>query len=304
MILGQLSDGEVARRAALGSLAFWCGPFVVRVTTPIAAIHRGIALQYSDYTLAADGEFVDFHLEFVRPALLRRIIAPQAIFRYGDEEPLTPLGLDQAFALYEWALNWTIASGANQYLILHSAVVERGGRVLLLPGPPGSGKSTLAAGLVLRGWRLFSDELTLIEPATRHVQPLPRPVSLKNESLPAIRSFASEAVIGEIAHNTQKGSVGHMKPRRADVLRQREAAGPGWIVFPKFTEGAAAELTPRGKPDTLLELGRNAFNYHMHRRAGFEALADFVDRSGAFDFRFGSLEDGVAAIDRLAAEAP
>jgi HprK-related kinase A len=303
VILAELSDGEVARRAAQGALALWCGPFVVRVTTPLPAVHRGMVLQYSDHTLADDGEFADFHLELGRPSLLRRIVSPQVVFRYGDEAPLTPLGLDQAYALYEWALNWAIASNANQYLILHSAVVERGGRVLLLPGPPGSGKSTLTAGLVMRGWRLFSDELTLIEPASRRVAPLPRPVSLKNESLPAIRSFAPDAIIGEIAHNTQKGSVGHMKPRRDDVLRQREGAGPGWIVFPKFTEGAAAELAPRGKPDTLLELGRNAFNYHMHRGAGFEALADFVDRSGCYDFRFGSLEDGVAAIDRLVAEA-
>jgi HprK-related kinase A len=303
VILSDLSGDELARRAQSGELALWCGPFVVRLTTSIAAIHRGIKLQYADFTLAADGEFADFHLELGLPSLIRRWLSPQVVFRFGDEEPLTPLGLDQAYALYEWALNWAIASHANQYLILHSAVVERGGRVLILPGPPGSGKSTLAAALASRGWRLFSDELTLIDPATRQVAPLPRPVSLKNESVLAILRYAPDAVIGEAAHNTQKGSVAHVKPRAEDVRRARETAGPGWIVFPHFKKDEAATLTPRPKPDTLLELARNSFNYHMHRRAGFDALADFVDGSACFDFRFGDLDHGVAAIEQMAAEA-
>ena len=302
MILSELTGGELARRAQSGALALWCGPFVVRLTTPIAAIHRGLALQYADFTLADESQFADFHLELGLPSLVRRWLSPQVVFRFGAEEPLTPLGLDQAFALHEWALNWAIASNANHYLILHAAVVERQGRVLILPGPPGSGKSTLAAALVNRGWRLFSDELTLIDPALCRVAPLPRPVSLKNESIAVIGRFAPDAVIGEVAHNTQKGSVAHMKPPADDVRRAHEGAGPGWIVFPKFTAGADAMLVPRAQPDAVMELARNAFNYHMHGEAGFAALADFVDRSRCFDFRFGDLAAAVAAIERLAAE--
>jgi HprK-related kinase A len=304
VILGELSGDELARRARSGRLAMWCGPFVIRLTTPIASIVRGIALQYADYALAGEGEFADFHIEIGLPGALRRWLRPQAVFRFGGEEPLTPLGLDQAYALYEWALNYAIASNANQYLILHAGVVERGGRVLILPGPPGSGKSTLAAALVNRGWRLFSDELTLIDPAERLVTPLPRPVSLKNESVPIVARFAPAAVIGETAHNTQKGSVAHMKPATEHVRRASERAGPGWIVFPQFEAGASASLAPRPKPDTLLEIARNAFNYHMHRRAGFDALADFVAESRCLDFRYGDLDDAIAAFERLAAEAP
>jgi len=302
--LSELSQSELARRASSGTLAIRCGPFVVRLKTPIPSIVRGIVLQYSEHVLADDGEFADFQLDLGLPSLLRRWLRPQAVFRFGGEEPLTPLGFDQAYALFEWALNWVIAQNANQYLILHAAVVEREGRVLILPGPPGSGKSTLSAALVHRGWRLFSDELTLIEPAARRVAPLPRPVSLKNESVPAILRFEPRAVIGEVAHNTLKGSVAHMKPLPEHVARAAEGAGPGWIVFPTFEEGHETELVPRAKPDTLLELARNSFNYHMHRRAGFDALADFVDGSACFDFRYGDLDGSVAAIERMAAEAP
>ena len=52
---------------------------------------------------------------------------------------------------------------AHQYLIIHAAVVEKNGLAAILPAPPGSGKGTLTAGSVLSGWRLLSDELTLID---------------------------------------------------------------------------------------------------------------------------------------------
>jgi HprK-related kinase A len=297
--LSELSSDEVVRRARAGELAVWCGPFVVRLASAIPAIAHGLHRLYSDHELAGSDDFADVRLEIAPPPGLRAWFRPQVEFTFDGERPMTPLALDQAYPLFEWALNWSIASTANHFLILHAAVIERAGRVLIMPGPPGSGKSTLCAALVNSGWRLFSDELTLIDTERFVVVPLPRPISLKNESIAAIQGFFPDAIFSPVVHNTQKGSVAHMKALANHVRRAAETAGPGWIVFPQYARGAASALIPRAKADTLLELGSNAFNYHIHGAAGFAALANFVDASGCYDFRYGDLAAAIALFNGL-----
>lgn len=49
------------------------------------------------------------------------------------------------------------------HLVLHSAAVTSGGRVLAIAGPPGSGKTTLAALLCAGGASLYSDDLIWLD---------------------------------------------------------------------------------------------------------------------------------------------
>jgi HprK-related kinase A len=304
VILADLSSDEVARRARAGKLTLWCGPFVVRLLSAIPSVARGLHVLYADHDVAESDDFADVKVAIAPPPGVRSWFRPQVEFVFDGDRPMTPLALDQAFPLFEWALNWAIANTANHLLILHAAVIERDGRVLIMPGPPGSGKSTLAAALVNSGWRLFSDELTLIDCEKIEVVPLPRPVSLKNQSIPAIRSQFPEAYLSEVVHNTQKGSVCHMKPLADHIKRAAERAGPGWIVFPQYSRGAASALTERAKTDTVMQLASNAFNYHIHGEAGFAALATFAETSACYDFAYSRLDEAIALFDRLAPRAP
>ena len=197
-------------------------------------------------------------------------------------------------------MNWCISAHAHQFLILHAAVLERGGVALIMPAPPGSGKSTLCAALALSGWRLLSDELALIDPGSGRVWPLCRPVSLKNRSIEVIRHFAPEAVFGPVAEGTAKGSVAHLRVRDADVERMDEPARPGWVVFPRYRPGAATALEPRPRASTVVELARNAFNMPVLAERGFHALADLVTDSHCHDFCYSRLNEAVACFDALA----
>jgi HprK-related kinase A len=297
--LSGLAADELARRVRTKGLAICCGPFVVRVVSPIPAVARGLKLLYADYTLPPTDDFADFELKLAPPRGLRRWLRPQVAFSYDGFSPFEPLPIGHAFPLFEWALNWCISYQAHQYLILHAAVIERGGRALIMPAPPGSGKSTLCAGLISRGWRLLSDELTMIETKSRRIVPLGRPISLKNESLDVIRKFVPGVIFNEVTHDTTKGSVTHMKVPLEHIRRLDEAATPGWIVFPKYVAGAPAALTPRSKADSIIQLGRNAFNYALLGLSGFEVLGDVVDASDGYDFVYGDLDDAVAVFDRL-----
>jgi HprK-related kinase A len=172
---------------------------------------------------------------------------------------------------------------------------------LILPSPSGSGKSTLCAGLVFGGgWRLLSDEMALIDPASGLVAPLPRPVSLKNESIDVIREFAPSALFGEVVHETIKGRVAHVRPPAQGVLAADQAALPAWVVLPRFEPGATAQLQPLSRARGFMSLVDNAFNYSVHGRCGFTAFADVIDRSACHEFSYSSLPEAVAVFDRLA----
>jgi len=187
---------------------------------------------------------------------------------------------------------------------VQAAVLERGGRAVLLPAPPGSGKSTLCAGLTFGGgWRLLSDEMALIEPATGHVVALPRPISLKNESIDALREFTSTAMFGDVVHEAVGDRVACVRPSAEDVLRADERAIPAWVVLPRFVPDTGAQLQPLSRARAFMALVDNAFNYNVHGRAGFDSLANVVDRSECHTLTYSSLQEAVAAFDQMARSA-
>jgi HprK-related kinase A len=302
MKLLQLPQGDLRERLAGEGIWLRTGPFSIRVTSNLETVAEGLSELYGQFEVRNSREaFADFHVAVNPPTWLRSWFRPQVNFSFDSVEPFKPLPLDQAYPMLEWGLNWCISVHAHQYLIIHAAVVEKNGRAAILPAPPGSGKSTLTAGLVLSGWRLLSDELTLIDRKTGLIHALPRPVSLKNESIPIIQAFSDEAFINRASHDTAKGTVAHMRPPKSSVQRQHEATRPGWVIFPKWTSGAATKLAPRSKAQTFMFLAQNAFNYSHLGADGFRVGIALIEQVDCYDFTYSRLDDAVATFDRLAA---
>lgn len=189
---------------------------------------------------------------------------------------------------------------AHQFLMLHSAAVERNGRVLILPAVPGSGKSTLCAALVNRGWRLFSDEFGLVRHEDGQLVPMPRPLPLKNRSIKIIRDFAPEAELGPDFHGTRKGTVAHLRSPDACVHQAAVTAAPAWLMFPRYRAGAQLRLDPIPKPRAFMKLTNNAFNYHLLGLQGFRSVTRLVRNCDCYMLSYSNLEDAIGAINRLA----
>lgn len=196
-------------------------------------------------------------------------------------------------------MNWCISTQIHTYLIIHAAVVEKKGFAAVLPAPPGSGKSTLCASLVQEGWRLLSDELTLINLSTAKAVPVPRPIGLKNQSIEIIRQRYPQAVLGVLSSDTLKGSVCHLKPPAESVQRQFIECPIGWVVFPKYEAGAETELILKPKGQAFMEIANNAFNYSALGVDGFEILKKVVDRADCFSFKYSNLDEAIAVFDQL-----
>jgi HprK-related kinase A len=302
--MSPLSDlAAPALRAALreGSLCLRTGPFSVRVRSTIPVLAETLALLYADYPAEVGSPYADFHVHLRRPRGLRGWVRPQVAFDMEGAAPFLPLPLAQAFPMFEWVCNWYVSSRAHSYLMVHAAAVEKNGRVAILPAPPGSGKSTLCAALVCAGWRLLTDELSLLRLDDGRVQPVPRPVSLKNASIGVIRAFATDAVLSPEVTDTAKGTIAHLKAPRDSVLRAAEPARPGWVVFPRYVAGADLRLEPIAPARAFTRMAENCFNYGLLGGEGFDALGRLVDAAPAYDLSYGRLPEALALFERLAA---
>jgi HprK-related kinase A len=283
-----------------GGLHLRTGAFTTRLQTSIAGIADALALLYADYPVLPPDAFADFHLNLARPANLRRWIKPQVKLLYDGRSMFRPLPLDHAFPMFEWGLNWCVSSRANRYLIVHAAVVEKDGRAVVLPAPPGSGKSTLCAALVGRGgWRLLSDELTLIRLSDGAIEPLPRPISLKNAAIDVIGQYLPDPVFSRAVSDTVKGTVAHLKAPADSIGRAAETAEPAWIVFPRYEAGAATRLVPLAPARAFMRVAGNCFNYSLLGRHGFDLLGRTIARASCHEFSYSVLDEALELFSRL-----
>jgi len=298
-----LTPSELKLRLKTAGIYLQTGSFTTHLKTTIPSVAQGIGLLYADYPLVEQDCFADFHVSLTRPRNLRRWFKPQALFLFDGNTIFKPLPLDQAFPMLEWGLNWCVSTHVNHCLMIHAAVVEKGGFAAIMPAPPGSGKSTLCAALVNRGWRLLSDELALIRVGDGKLIPLPRPVSLKNESIEIIRRYEPNAIFSRKVTDTIKGTVAHMKAPADSIARAAEAVQVAWVIFPKYQAGATACLEALPQSRAFMRVADNSFNYSLLGLKGFKAMTNLIDASLCYDFTYSKLDDAIEIFGALKPQA-
>lgn len=295
---------ELQTLAKTSGIRYRTGPFTVCLKTELSSLVRLMQMMYKTTPLLDDNTICQFHVHMTKAKGLRHWIKPQAVFHIDGLKPFDPFPADHALPLFEWGLNWCIGSAANGYLILHSAVVEKNGKAIILPALPGSGKSTLCAGLIHRGWRLLSDEFGIVDHKTGELLPIPRTIPLKNKSIEVIKAFAPDACIGPTFPKTRKGDVAHVAPPADSVLHQADSALPAFVVFPKFTQNAETTLVTQAKGIAFTRLSNNSFNYQFTMENGFNTLTRLVKNTGCFALSFGDLDSAIAQLDKLVEHSP
>ena len=301
MRMNELAFSEVERAImSKQGLGLKIANLLVRVHSPIPQLAENIYNLYTHFSVDLDPAYSDFSLRLYPARGLRRWFRAQVHFALDEFVPFKPLPLNQAYAFFEWGLNWCVAQYQNNSLILHAAVVEKNGRAAILPAPPGSGKSTLCAILVASGWRLLSDEMAVIDLTSGMLSPLPRPISLKNQSIDIIKSFAPGHYVSPTTHDTNKGSVAHMQVPLQSVQHAHQCCEPGWLVLPKYQANQAASLEPMTPGIALMSAVNNAFNYSVQGSKGFYALTRLLTRYPSYQFQYSEINDALSAFAKLA----
>lgn len=268
-------------------------PFNFKIESSIDSVISHINCIYADHEKLVDNNdsFIDFNIRLERASGLRALIKPQVKFFSDNVEPFIPLPLSQAHAFLEWGMNWSVVSTEANWLVVHSAVLAKDNKAIMFPAPPGSGKSTLTAYLAMNGWRLLSDEMTIIELNTRSVIPFVRPISLKNNSIDLVQKWFPDVVMSAIAKDTTKGNVAHVKPPKDSVDKSREKAEIVGIVFPKYTQDTTLDIYTLDQTDTFMQLANNSFNYNVIGPEAFFTVGKLVDECPGFEIKYNDLQE-------------
>lgn len=302
MILADIPLTQVVNKITRKGVVVRIGRFYTLIKMPnVGQLIHDFYHLYRDCPIGDENTYVDFSVSLLLTPGLRSYFKRQINFDFCGRRPFEPLPIDQALPLLEWGMNWCVSQHYHDCLIIHAAVVEKNGQAIILPGLPGAGKSTLCAGLVnLGGWRLLSDELTLIDRKTGEIRPNPRPISLKNQSINIVAKQRSGVFHSTVVDDTVKGSVALFQPPQLSISSAMTAVPAKYIIFPQYRKDSSLEFTLLGKGRAFLELANQSFNYSILAQDGFDIIAKQMDQVECFEFRYdGDLQQAVKAMDKL-----
>ena len=300
---GTISLAKISSALKTNNLNLDYGACRVKIMGRGTRFEESLKVVYRAFRFIEDEPFSDFHVRLHPGSVARRLIRPTVHFTIDGIHPFDPFPLSDALPMYEWGVNWCFAQRFNQYVLLHAGALALGDRAVIMAAVPGSGKSTLSAALMLRGFRLLSDEFGVLDPDTGDLLPMLKPVALKNRSIEVIRSFSNDAWLGPTFKGTRKGDVAHLAPDEASVSAVRQPAKPALVIFPKYEAGAELSLKPQAPEQAFARLAFNSFNYALLGPVSFAAVADVAASCPAYELRYSRLEDAARCLQDLLLEA-
>jgi Coenzyme PQQ synthesis protein D (PqqD) len=180
-------------------------------------------------------------------------------------------------------------AGLQHRLLFHAAVVAKEGQAVLLPAQSGSGKSTLSAALTASGWTYLSDELALVNPETRCVEPFALPIGLKDKSMDALTAFIPD--VEALPRHMRIDAIG-VRYHRPPKVQPKGCLPIRALVYPQYSHDAATQVTelkPLESLEGLAETGSSSRPLITSDIAAMLKLASLP----SFSLRFSDLKNAV-----------
>lgn len=277
----EYSEADLSARLRGDGLYLRFGPFVLRVHSDVPAITSHLMALYARHEVVTD-EPAESSVAVMASRDLKRPWVAEATLQIDRRPVLHPLHRRLAIPMLEWGMNWVVAARSHHYLLIHSATIEKNGRVAVLPASSGSGKSTLCSLLVRAGWRLLSDEFAVIRLDDGMILPMPRAVSLKNHSIAVVKAAFPEATFTVEFTDTIKGTLCFMAAPHQAVERSHDQAPPGLLVFPRYDPETSLVAKSMPRAAAHAHMVAHSMNYGPIGERGFSCVADIIERTPAW----------------------
>ncbi|MCK0070426.1 HprK-related kinase A [Kordiimonas laminariae] len=303
-LISDLNRADVFSSLKEGQFELILGAFSARLASQSPELVDFLFDVYRDVPANLElQEVTDIALNVRPPNVFRKYLRPQVIPDPGFKVPAVPLPKKMAPLSLEMGMNLSVALKCCRFLTFHAGAVANENGGVLISGASGSGKSTLTTALMQEGYRLFSDEFGLLSLDKAEINPYPRPVSLKGNSISVVRDMVGAEWVSKSIMNTPKGEIAYRRARRSDIEQANVPAPVKLILFPSFAENISPRAKKLTKAETIMRLIESATNYKLLGEAAYKALTDMVVGAEAYDITYGDTEECMQMVRDFAGEA-
>lgn len=295
----------LAAQLAGPGLGLRFGDAEFRIQTTCRRVQVGIGHLYRDYPFRESVTFPDFRVRVQAFRYPRRSMVHcwiNGTVWHSWPERLAVAGL-------EWVCNWCFFRRTSDALVFHAASAQLPTApdcAIVMPGVSGAGKSTLASTLMLAGWGLLSDEVSMYDLRNRHLTGLGRPTILKGKSLDLVRSvFGDKASFGpESRLEDPPSPIAHLPPTEQSLAISGKKFVPKAFVFPRRNEDVKVRLERLTPGQLFARLHGFAMNYRQLGKAGFDAVVQLARAVPGYDLHYRDAKDAEPCLRQYAWEQP
>ena len=184
----------------------------------------------------------------------------------------------------------------ERFLAVHASAASWGGQGFVFPAPMDSGKTTLVAGLVWAGFDYLTDEAALFDAATGDLCPFPKVLWMEARSVRAIPDLQRKLSREYRDLSRLRSYVRPSDLRPASTGRRCRLR---YVVFPSYDPDATTRIDPVGRPQALMRLARNSFNFKRFGAEGLRILRDALTEADCYTLRMGDLDSAVRAVQEV-----
>lgn len=270
------------------------GAVDVLLTSSIAWVIREHRRLYERHLVqgVAGRPFDPVHIHVTRSAL-RPFRRHRYIVQVAGSTQFEPAKRQELIPYIEWAMNWEVPKVLPQFLQFHASSLVIDGLGIMLPGESGSGKSTLTTGLLAGGARYLCDEFAMVHADTLQLHPYPRAICIKKPSFDAVESVGVSIRAHQYYVKGSKGHVAFIRPHEFGGGAIGSPCPVRFIVFPKYSPGAAPTLTPISRTEAAFALHHFCFNLLDARCVGLDVIAALVRGASCYRLTSGDLRETV-----------
>ena len=276
------------------------GPICSKISIDFPSIREDFLHLYKGYSFCEGPEITDYYLNIRAKNFYRRYLRPQVTIDTMMNDEFVPLPESMGLLSVEMGLNWQVAFGCKSHVLFHAGVVEKNGVGVIIPAISGSGKSTLSAGLAYDGWRFFSDEFGMLDVESGELCPYPRPISLKNSSIPVMKEWVgTDEPFSPEYDGTPKGTICYLRPPASSINDMHKTVKPRVVIHPVFDPNAKPDIKILTTTMAFFRLVRSSANYGDIGEPAFHALAKVAEDCISCEITYSSLEEGIRLVNKF-----